>query len=223
MSVNTLERYQIRALADRYRRRVTTFNNSCQQAGWDDTLVHTVATEYSRLLAYKNKYEVARLYCLPEFHKQLEDTFSGNYTIKVHLAPPLLSPPDSNGRPRKRAFGPGIIKLFRILQHAKRFRGTPLDVFGYTQEGRKEREWIKRYEEDMDAVQSLAGEISPAKALALLQVPAQIRGFGIVKSDAMVVAEAARTLALESLHNKDTMEYSKASLLSILRRNASGQ
>ena len=205
-----LERYQNRALAERYRRRVTGFSQHCQQLGWDDTLPRTVTNEYARLLAYKDEYEVARLYSLPEFRQQLSDTFSGNYSIKVHLAPPLLSSKCSDGRPRKRAFGAGILKMFRMLQHGKRLRGTPLDVFAYTAERRRERTWIKRYEQDMDAVQSLSKHITVDAARALLIVPEQIRGFGVVKHDAMLQAEIARDAALEALKKKDVMEYQEA-------------
>jgi len=205
-----LERYQNRALAERYRRRVTEFSQHCQQLGWDDTLPRTVTNEYARLLAYKDEYEVARLYSLPEFRQQLSDTFSGNYSIKVHLAPPLLSSKGSDGRPRKRAFGAGILKMFRMLQHGKRLRGTPLDVFAYTAERRRERTWIKRYEQDMDAVQSLSKHITVDAAKALLVVPEQIRGFGVVKHDAMLQAEIARDAALEALKKKDVMEYQEA-------------
>lgn len=205
-----LERYQNSTLADKYQQRVDEFRQHCQQRNLDDTLARVVATEYARLLAYKDEYEVARLYSLPAFRQQLDDTFDGGYTFKVHLAPPLLSQPGPNGRPRKRAFGAGILKLFRILQHGKHLRGTPLDVFGYTAERRHEREWIKHYEEDVDQIQSLLTENNTEACLALLQVPAQIRGFGIVKHEAMVEAEAARTLALKSLRDTQALEQREA-------------
>ncbi|MFK7996927.1 MAG: indolepyruvate ferredoxin oxidoreductase family protein [Granulosicoccus sp.] len=201
-----LEGYQNRSLADKYRRRVAEFNQSCRQSGLDDTLPRTVAIEYARLLTYKDEYEVARLYSAPEFRQQLDDTFSGDYTIKVHLAPPLLRSKDSNGRPRKRAFGKGILTLFRFLQYGKQLRGTPLDVFGYTAERRSEREWIMRYEEDMDIVQSSLTASNAEAAHALLQVPNQIRGFGVVKHTAMAKASEARTSALDTFVNQNTAE-----------------
>ncbi len=213
---NHLESYQNHALAEKYQQRVNEFRRYCQQADLDDTLTFTVATEYARLLAYKDEYEVARLYSLPAFRQQLQDTFDGDYTFKIHLAPPLLSKPGSDGRPRKRAFGSGILNLFRVLQHGKRLRGTPLDVFGYSAERRQEREWIKRYEEDMDLVQSLLKANSDSKdnvaaaAQTLLRIPSQIRGFGIVKHEAMVKAETARAMALETLRNPPSLEQQQA-------------
>ena len=201
-----LERYQNRALAEKYQQRVAQFRQRCKLSTVDDALVRTVASEYARLLAYKDEYEVARLYSLPAFRQQLDETFDGGYTFKIHLAPPLLSQPGPNGRPRKRAFSARILTLFRLLQHGKRLRGTPLDVFGYTAERRTEREWIKRYEGDVDLVESLLTENNAEACLALLQVPAQIRGFGIVKHEAMVEAEAVRDLALKTLRNAGAME-----------------
>ena len=200
-----LERYQNKSLAFKYRQRVDIFRTHCQQRDLDDSLTRTIAIEYARVLAYKDEYEVARLYSLPAFRQQLRDTFSGDYSFKVHLAPPLLSNPGLDGRVQKRAFGSWVLKLFSVLQHGKILRGTPLDMFGYTAERRLERDWIKRYEDDMDAVQSQLSKSTVAASLTLLQIPSQIRGFGVVKLEAMERADATRALALDALKNPDAV------------------
>lgn len=205
-----LQSYQSRSLALRYRRRIEALRTHCADQGLNETLVRTAANEYARLLAYKDEYEVARLYSNAEFKRQLEDTFSGDYAIKIHLAPPLLSGTGVDGRPRKRAFGAGILPLFRVLQHGRLLRGTPLDVFGYTAERRREREWIKRYEADMDTVQSWVNSQNYQAALELLQIPVQIRGFGMVKHEAMIIAETARTEALTMLQTSNSVTQQQA-------------
>ena len=42
-------------------------------------------------MAYKDEYEVARLYSDPSFTSQLSATFEAAVRIKVHLAPLMLA------------------------------------------------------------------------------------------------------------------------------------
>ena len=73
--------------------------------------------------------------------------------------------------------------MFRILARLKRLRGTPLDLFGRTAERQMERRLITQYESDLAllAQQSdLSGDRLDA-AVALAELPLQIRGFGPVK------------------------------------------
>ncbi|MGQ7844038.1 indolepyruvate ferredoxin oxidoreductase family protein [Granulosicoccus sp. 3-233] len=188
--------YQDAELAQRYEERVNRFRQRCEELGVEERLPRMVATEYARLLAYKDEYEVARLYSLPSFREQLEDTFEGDYTIRLHLAPPVLGGKPVDGRPRKRAFGPWILSVLNLLQKGKRFRGTKMDIFGRTEERRLEREWIRRYEEDMDLVLQRLDGSNVERAMLLLSVPSSIRGYGVVKQEAMHKAESIRETAL---------------------------
>ena len=126
--------------------------DACSQLGLDDSLPTIVATEYARLLAYKDEYEVARLYSLPAFTEQLKKTFTGDFKFSLHLAPPILSRSGPDGRPKKRQFGSSILSLFKLLQHGKKIRGTWIDPFSHTQERRTERAWIEKFESDVSLV-----------------------------------------------------------------------
>ena len=205
--VEHLENYQSKALARRYTERVRALAEACQRAGLSEAIPVAAARQYARLLAYKDEYEVARLYSLPEFRQRIEDTFEGDYKLNLHLAPPLLGKAGSDGRPAKRAFGPWVLRLFGLLQHGKRVRGTVLDVFGYSAERQRERQWIRHFESDMQRLQGIVASLDSreqkAMAVQIMTIPDAIRGFGVVKHDAMVSAEDQRQRlwsALESLH-----------------------
>jgi indolepyruvate ferredoxin oxidoreductase len=136
-------------------------------------------------MAYKDEYEVARLHMQTDFLDRLRDEFEGDFTVKYHLAPPLLSSGlDARGRPRKRQFGQWIQPLFRILARLKFLRGTAFDPFGYSRDRRTERELIGWYE-------NLVAELLPrldadniAQFAEIAALPMQIRGYGPVKEAA---------------------------------------
>ena len=83
-------------------------------------------------------------------------------------------------------------KLFAVLQHGKRVRGTPLDVFGYTRERRSERRFLKQYEQDVARIISELNADNADIALQILALPDEVRGFGPVKHAAMATAQARR-------------------------------
>ena len=202
--------YQNARLAARYQALVSKVDDRCKSIGLDDSIALIVANEYARLLAYKDEYEVARLYSTPEFHQQVKEMFEGDFSIKLHLAPPVLSRTGSDGRPKKRSFGAGILTFFKWLQHGKQLRGTAFDLFGYSAERKREREWIKRYESDVEEALDKLSAATFGSAKDLLSIPSQIRGYGIVKHEAMIMADAARAAALESLHEAAAADRTKA-------------
>jgi indolepyruvate ferredoxin oxidoreductase len=134
-------------------------------------------------MAYKDEYEVARLYTDGSFERQVASAFEGdNLRYEFHLAPPLLARKDpATGLPRKMTFGPWMMKAFRILGQLKVLRGTPLDVFGYTQERRMERQLIRDYETMLQEITSKLDAGNHAVAVGLASLPQKIRGFGHVK------------------------------------------
>jgi indolepyruvate ferredoxin oxidoreductase len=167
-----LTAYQSRRYAVRYRRLV--------EKASDPRMKEAVAKGYHKLLAYKDEYEVARLHLETEAKARAE--FDGDFRMTFHLAPPLLSRTGPDGRPVKRAFGPAMLRAFRLLAPLKRLRGTPFDPFGRSAERRAERAAIAVYEADMAEV--LAG-VTPATldlAVGLADLPLQLRGFGPVKA-----------------------------------------
>ncbi len=180
-----LSQYQGLRLVKKFRKAVDRVQQQVDSLGLDDELVRTVAHNYARVLSYKDEYEVARLYSLPSFQQQLDAQFSGDYKIEFNLAPPILGGTALNGRPKKRKMGRWVLSLFKVLQRGKMLRGTPLDIFGYTAERKAEREWINRYEQDLELVIGQLSRENLDDALRLLALPDQLRGYGPVKTEAM--------------------------------------
>jgi len=164
-----------------------------------------VARQAFRLMAYKDEYEVARLYGDESFWQSVRDTFDGDYAIRFHLAPPLISRPDPNtGRIAKRTYGKGLLRVFRLLARLKGLRGGRWDLFGKTDERRAERAWIGRYEQDvLELIDHLSFDRLPL-ALEIAGVPAMIRGFGHVKLGHMAEAEQRRSTLFERWRAVDT-------------------
>jgi indolepyruvate ferredoxin oxidoreductase len=189
--VKFLTEYQNAAYAERYRalvRRVAEIERA--RVPGESALAEAVTRNYFKLMAYKDEYEVARLYTDGSFAKQLAATFEGDMRMEVHLAPPILGRKDDKGLPKKTTFGPWMFKAFGLLARFKFLRGTPLDIFGYSDERRTERKLIADYEAMMDEI--LAG-LSPQKhaiAVGLASIPEKIRGFGHVKARHLVPAKA---------------------------------
>src|SRR5690606_19332500 len=109
-------------------------------------LAIAAARSLYRLMAIKDEYEVARLYTDGRFRRQLEEQFEGAFTLRYHMAPPLLARNDPHtGRPRKITLGPWLEPVMRILARGRRVRGTPLDVFGWQRERRMERQVLREF------------------------------------------------------------------------------
>lgn len=180
-----LRAYQNEALAARYRTWVSKIEEAAapSRIGAND-LKRQVAITYARVLAYKDEYEVARLYAAPAFRQSLSKVFDGDIRIAFNLAPPMLPGKAADGRPKKREFGPWILPLFRLLARAKILRGTWADPFGHTADRKLERQLITRYEDDLAlAIRKLTAENLPL-IRELLSLPWQIRGYGPVKETA---------------------------------------
>lgn len=183
--------YQSKRLAQRYRKLVDQVREAATSGGYGEALPRAVAINYAKLLAYKDEYEVARLFTDGNFEKQLAEHFEGDYKISFNLAPPILGGGlDAQGRPKKRAFGPGTMKLFRFLAKLRKLRGTPLDIFGYSRDRRMERDLIAGYEKDVGTVLSLLSPANRDVAVEFLSLPDRIRGYGPVKEKAVNDAKA---------------------------------
>jgi indolepyruvate ferredoxin oxidoreductase len=190
--------YQDAAYAARYRALVEQVRDAerCHCSGLAG-LAEAVARYYFKLLAYKDEYEVARLYTSDEFRRQVDATFEGAYTLRFNLAPPLLSRIDpATGRPQKREYGPWMLRAFRLLARLKGLRGTPLDLFGYGADRRLERQLIADYEARIAEILDRLDAGTHAFAVELASLPEQIRGFGSVKVEQL---KKARTREQELL------------------------
>ena len=196
--------YQDAAYAQRYRARVEAIRAlEAKVAPGKDALSWAVAKYLFKLMAYKDEYEVARLYTGGSFREQLARTFEGDYRLEFHLAPPLLSKPDpATGRPRKMRFGPWMMTLFGLLAKAKRLRGTRLDPFGYAAERKMERRLIGDYEALLDEIALRLRPELHETAVALASLPEQIRGYGPVKTAAIERAKLREAELLQTLRRE---------------------
>jgi indolepyruvate ferredoxin oxidoreductase len=191
--------YQDARYADRYRQRVLAVREAEQKVvPGSESFTIAVARNYARLLAYKDEYEVARLYSGTEFRDQVSRTFAGQPKLTLLLAPPtFFKSRQGSSPPRKRQFGPWIFVVLRVLAGLKRLRGTPLDVFGYTEERRMERQLVTSYEHLLDELLARLSPTTHSIAVKLASIPEQIRGFGHVKSGTVTQARAAEASLLE--------------------------
>jgi indolepyruvate ferredoxin oxidoreductase len=156
-------------------------------------------------MAYKDEYEVARLYTDGVFLKKLQRQFDGDFTVDYHLAPPLLARHDpATGEPKKRAFGPWMRHVFKLLAWLRPLRGTALDIFGYTQERRMERRLIANYEAILRELSTSLSPDNHALAVEIASLPAKMRGFGHIKARNVESAKACEAELLALLRNKDS-------------------
>jgi indolepyruvate ferredoxin oxidoreductase len=198
-----LTNYQNAAYASRYQLALQRVRSAelALRDGAALALTDAVARNLAKLMAYKDEYEVARLYSSTAFLEKLRAQFAGepgkDYHLQIHLAPPLLAGRDANGHLRKRAYGAWMLSAFQVLARFKGLRGTALDPFGRTAERRMERQLIADYLAMLDefCVVLQPGNLDTANELARL--PEQIRGFGHVKEQSMQVAALRRTQLLK--------------------------
>jgi indolepyruvate ferredoxin oxidoreductase len=179
---------------DAYAARFAALVAKARTAG-GDSFAESVARSYYKLLAYKDEYEIGRLYSDGRFKAAFNAQFSGG-TARVQLAPPLLSRIDpATGRPKKISFGPWVFKFFGLLAKLKGLRGTAFDVFGYTAERRSERTDIAEFEAEIEKLLAGLSKDNIGLAIAIAKLPMDVRGFGPVK-EAQRAAMAVRRAAL---------------------------
>jgi indolepyruvate ferredoxin oxidoreductase len=187
-----LTAYQNAAYARRYLDRVAKVRAE-EGAFGSEALTRAVAVNLYKLMAYKDEYEVARLYTDGRFDAYRAESFKGG-KARVWLAPPILAPKDAQGRPKKIAFGGWMLRFgFPVLARLKGLRGGPLDLFGRTAERKTERRLIADYEAGLDRILAGLSRERLATAVKIAQVPEQIRGYGHVKDASIGPARAEET------------------------------
>jgi indolepyruvate ferredoxin oxidoreductase len=195
-----LTQYQNEAYAKRFEAFVEKVRAAEARFGSGDALSKAVAKNLSKLMAYKDEYEVARLYTDGEFQKRLAETFEGDVKVKFHLAPPLLAKRDAQGHLVKAQYGSWMKFAFGVLAKFKGLRGTALDPFSRTEERKQERKLITDYEALIDQITGTLSRENHETAIALASLPEQIRGFGHVKERNIEAAAAQREALLQRFH-----------------------
>ena len=193
-----LAAYQNPAYAERYRSLVEQVRRAEEhRTHGKGGLAEAVARHAYKLMAYKDEYEVWRLYADPAFKRKLNEQFEGDYKLRFNLSPPAVAPRDKvTGVARKMEFGGWMLPLLRLLARLRFLRGTPFDPFGRTAERKLERQLIVDFE---TTVAELLGGLSDdnlALAVSIASTPDRIRGFGHIK---MTSIEAARACAADLL------------------------
>jgi indolepyruvate ferredoxin oxidoreductase len=188
-----LTAYQNERYAQRYRDWVEKVKTAeANKAPGQCALSEAAARYLFKLMAYKDEYEVARLYADPSFVERVKSTFDGdNLRLEFHLAPPLLARRDAvTGEPKKMSFGPWLLKAFGVLAKFKFLRGTPFDPFGHSAERRMERRLIAEYENLLGEIVARLTPHNHHVAVELASLPEKIRGFGHVKQRHVTAARA---------------------------------
>ncbi len=198
--VELLTAYQDKAYAERYRgfvERVASVEK--ERARGRSGLAEAVAKSLYKLMAYKDEYEVARLYTDGEFLKKVAAQFEGDYTLSFHLAPPLFADRDPNtNQLKKREYGPWMMGAFRVLASLKRLRGTMFDVFGYSEERKMERRLIAEYEATVDSLLATLDQNNHGLAVQIASVPETMRGFGHIKEKNVEASKSREASLLAS-------------------------
>ncbi len=207
--------YQDKAYARRYAEVVKRIVDAERRAvpGKSD-LAEAAARYLYKLMAYKDEFEVARLHSDPAFLAMLDATFKHGYTVKYNLAPPSISQRDPvTGHLQKRQFGGWMLRAFRVLARLKGLRGGSLDIFGKTEERRRERKLIEDYVALLDEIAATLRPENHAAAVALARVPDEIRGYGHVKEESIAAAEVLYQQRLGKYRNPEAAPAKEASLV----------
>jgi indolepyruvate ferredoxin oxidoreductase len=170
-------------------------------------LAEAVARGHYKFLATKDEYEVARLHTETGFLERLNQAFEGDYRLVFHLAPPLWTKRDpATGEPRKRAFGPWMLRAFRVLARLRRLRGTALDPFRFTEDRKLDRRLLDEYER---LVGELVASLRPgnhALAVELASIPDHIRGYGHIRKRHAEHAKRREARLLEEFRGRGELQ-----------------
>ena len=200
-----LTAYQNAAYATEFREFVNRVREQDERP--EQPLTRAFAEALYKLMAYKDEYEVARLYTDGEFQRKLRAQFSGNYKLRIHLAPPLLARRDpATGHLIKREFPGWTLRLFALLAKLRFLRGTALDLFGLSDERRRERQDIADYRAlTQQLLDGLTADNYPI-AVQLAELPRQLRGFGHVKDDNRAKLALQRQQLLAAFHGESPVK-----------------
>ncbi|MEQ1963844.1 indolepyruvate ferredoxin oxidoreductase family protein [Xenorhabdus khoisanae] len=190
--------YQNERYAMHYLSRVAQIQMVAQQIDAEE-ITRAVAENLFKLMAYKDEYEVARLFVKTDFFDNLQTQFDNTNKIRFHLSLPLFNRKDPRtGQRGKREYGSWIIPILRFLAACKSLRGTIFDIFGYQEERKQERNLLLEYERLIDVLIEKMDHNNLAICQQLAELPNQVRGFGHVKQKAMkYMMECKETLLKE--------------------------
>ncbi|MBU6198573.1 MAG: indolepyruvate ferredoxin oxidoreductase family protein [Xanthomonadaceae bacterium] len=194
--------YQNAAYATKYKNLADTVR-AIEQAKvpGSTALTEAVARYAFKLMAYKDEYEVARLYTAGDFEKRIREQFDGDFRLHFHLAPPLLARRDSAGKLRKGEYGSWVFGALKLLAKLRGLRGSAFDIFGYTAERKHERALIGEYFTTVDELLAKLDRDNLGLAVDIASVPEHIRGYGHIKHAHLDQARTRREQLLAAWRN----------------------
>ncbi len=149
-----------------------------------------VARWFFKLMAYKDEYEVARLWVQNSAWQDAKRAYDGPLKRYYHLHPPLLR---AMGLKGKLKLGEWFTPALRLLASMKRLRGTALDPFGRAHIRREERRLIGWYRETIDALLPALTHENHGLAVQIAAIPDEIRGYEAIKE--RMIGEVVTKLA----------------------------
>jgi indolepyruvate ferredoxin oxidoreductase len=189
--------YQSGALATQYRGRIQAAQRSLRERPDAAAVVRQLATQYFRVLAVKDEFEVARLYRRAGFKAALDQAFEGDFRLRFHLAGGPFGRRDADsGVVTKSSVGAWVLPVFGVLSALRVVRGTWLDPFRFSAEARLHRRIRAAYEEDMARLSGAAATWPAERLLELASWPAEVRGYGPVRERQAALGMARRDRAL---------------------------
>ena len=190
--------YQNERYAQRYRSMVEKVASAERHLFEDTPLAETVARYAFKVMAYKDEYEVARLYTDGSFERQVAEEFEGDYRVHLHLAPQMLPVNPLTGRPQKLKLGRWFLKVLALMAKLRFLRGTPLDPTQLMAHRRLEKQLVDDYESLVDILASGLAPDSRDVAIELASLPEHVRGFDDIKEDNLQAALSKQSELVES-------------------------
>jgi indolepyruvate ferredoxin oxidoreductase len=198
-----LAAYQDSTYADRFKARIASVRKAEETLTSSTLFTETAARALFKLMAYKDEYEVARLFSDGTFAKALRDQFEGNPKLSFHMAPPFLAGKDpATGQLRKRRFGSWMMILLRVLARLRFLRGTRFDFFAYTDERKAERALIAEYDSLLQSLTATLSHETMNHAVAIAALPLELKGYGHVKHKAIADYHAALKAMKEGISSR---------------------
>ena len=205
----TLEQFQNKKYADLFLSKVNKIMNLEKNMGnfkKDLPLTRKITLSLFRMMRYKDEYEVARLHTSGEFAQNFLSQNQGE-KLEFYLAPPLFSKRDpETGHLKKYRFGHWVFNIFKILSKFKFLRGSKFDVFGYTDERKRERQLVQKILYTVDKISENLNENNHPQIIEFLEIPLSIKGYGHVKEKSMDRAELDWESNFEKIINNKTLK-----------------
>ncbi|MEO6124124.1 MAG: indolepyruvate ferredoxin oxidoreductase family protein [Ilumatobacteraceae bacterium] len=159
-----------------YSRRYLDAIDDVRSLGASPALLEAVACNLYKLMAYKDEYEVARLLLTPAAKAAAIEVGGPGARVTWQLHPPLLR---TLGMKRKLRLGRWATPAMVALRAARRVRGTPFDIAGYSSLRRTERRLARDYAAMMQRVVRSGGDETLMFEIA--ELPEMIRGYESIK------------------------------------------